>query len=122
MARYLFEGSYTSEAWAAQVASQADVVERVQPLLDGSNATLDSIYYAFGDNDFIALIDFPTAEDAAAFSLAATAGGALRSAKTTPLLTVAQGRAAMKKAAEAGKQYSAPGEINLNTRSKAKAR
>jgi uncharacterized protein with GYD domain len=113
VARYLFQGSYTSESWAAQVATQQNVVERIQPLLTGCNASLDSMYYAFGDSDIVALIDFPTAEDAAAFSLAATAGGSLKSAKTTPLLSIEQGRAAMKKAAEAGKHYSPAGTIDL---------
>jgi hypothetical protein len=45
--------------------------------------------------------------EAAAFSLAAAAGGAVRSIKTTPLLTTAEGTDAMKKAAKSG--YKAPG-------------
>jgi uncharacterized protein with GYD domain len=123
VARYLFQGSYTSDSWAAQVAAQSNVVERIQPLLTACKANLDSIYYAFGDSDIVALIDFPTAEDAAAFSLATTAGGSLKSAKTTPLLSVEQGRTAMKKAAEAGKHYQPARTIDLSdSRPKAKTR
>ncbi len=44
--------------------------------------------------------------EAAAFSLAAAAGGAVRTIKTTPLLTVAEGVEAMKKASKSG--YKAP--------------
>jgi hypothetical protein len=123
VARYLFQGSYTSDSWAAQVATHANVIDRIQPLLTACKASLDSIYYAFGDSDIVALIDFPTAEDAAAFSLAASAGGSLKSAKTTPLLTVEQGITAMKKAAEAGKRYQAATAVNLTeSRPKAKSR
>lgn len=123
MSRYLFQGSYTSDSWAAQVASQANVVDRIQPLLTACKATLDSIYYAFGDDDIVALIDFPSPEDAASFSLAVSAGGSLKSAKTTPLLTVDQGVTAMKKAAKAGKGYQPATTIDLTTsRPAAKAR
>lgn len=115
MSRYLFQGSYTSDSWAAQVASQANVVDRIQPLLDACKASLDSIYYAFGDDDIVALIDFATPEDAASFSLAVSAGGSLKSAKTTPLLTVDQGLAAMKKAAKASKGYQPAATIDLTT-------
>jgi uncharacterized protein with GYD domain len=69
---------------------------------------LDCIYYAFGDDDVVGVIDLPTPEAAAAFALAITAGGAMRSFKTTPLLTVEEGIAAMKKAADVGKKYQPP--------------
>jgi hypothetical protein len=44
--------------------------------------------------------------EAAAFSLAASAGGAVRSIKTTPLLSASEGIDAMKKASMSG--YKAP--------------
>jgi uncharacterized protein with GYD domain len=122
VSRYLFQASYTSDSWATQVANPASVVDRIQPVLTACKASLDSIYYAFGDSDIVALIDFPTAEDAAAFSLAVSAGGSIKSAQTTPLLTVEQGMAAMKKAAEAGKKYQPATTINLEARPKAKTR
>ena len=46
----------------------------------------------------------PRNVEAAAFSLAATAGGAVKSIKTTPLLTMEEGMEAMKKAASSGYQ------------------
>jgi hypothetical protein len=50
----------------------------------------------------------PSNVEAAAFSLAASAGGAVRSIKTTPLMSMAEGVEAMKKAAKSG--YKAPGK------------
>jgi hypothetical protein len=44
--------------------------------------------------------------EAAAFSLAAAAGGAVRAIKTTPLMSTAEGIEALKKAAKSG--YKAP--------------
>ena len=45
---------------------------------------------------------------AAAFSLAATAGGSVKAIKTTPLLSVDQGITAMKRADEIGRNYHPP--------------
>lgn len=108
MSRYLFQASYTSESWTAQIASQANIVDRVTPLVTACHGSLESVYYAFGDYDAVLVLDFPTPEDAAAFSLAVSAGGSVRSAKTTPLLTVEEGIAAMRAAATAGKMYVPP--------------
>ncbi len=108
MAQYLLEVAYTPESWAKQVRDQGNVLDRIQPLLDGCGGRVDSLFYAFGDYDLVAIADFPSPEEAAAFSLAATAGGAIKSFKTTPLLTVEQGLAAMTRADEAGKAYRPP--------------
>lgn len=74
---------------------------------------IESIYYAFGDVDLVGIIDFPTPEDAAAFGLAVSSTGALRSYKTTALLSVEQGIASMKRAAEVRKHYTPPTTVNL---------
>jgi uncharacterized protein with GYD domain len=115
MARFLFEVSYTAESWNTQVHTHANVIDRITPLVQKLNGSIDSLYYAFGDRDVVALIDFPSAEDAAAFSLAATAGGAVKSMKTTPLLTVEQGIAAMTKADAVASTYHAPTRTPAHT-------
>jgi FtsP/CotA-like multicopper oxidase with cupredoxin domain len=63
-------------------------------------------WFAFGEYDLIAIVDMPGNVEAAAFSLAASAGGAVRAIKTTPLLSTAEGVEAMKKASMSG--YKAP--------------
>jgi len=113
MARYMFQVAYTSESWATQVRLQADAVERVEPLIAACNGTLESLYYAFGQSDIVGIGDFKSPEDAAAFGIAVTAGGAVKSFQTTPLLTIEQGMKAMKRAASAGGTYKAPTSITL---------
>jgi uncharacterized protein with GYD domain len=108
MSQFLFQVAYTSESWATQVHERGNVLERIQPLIEGCRGSITSCFYAFGDYDLILLADFPGAEEAAAFSLAATAGGSVKSLKTTPLLTVAQGITAMKHAEEIGRNYHPP--------------
>ena len=108
MAQFLFQVAYTSDSWTTQVREHANVLERIQPLIDGCRGSVTGCFYAFGDYDLVLLADFPGAEEAAAFSLAATAGGALKSIKTTPLLSVDQGITAMKRAQEVGRNYHPP--------------
>lgn len=108
MAQFLFQVAYTPESWKTQVHAQGNVLDRIQPLLQSCNGRVDCCFYAFGDYDLVLIADFPSGEEAAAFSLAANAGGALKAIRTTPLLTVEQGLAAMRRAEEAGKRYVPP--------------
>ena len=108
MAQFLFQVAYTSDSWATQVREHGNVLERIQPLLDGCRGSVTGCFYAFGEYDLILLADFPSDEEAAAFSLAATAGGSLKSIKTTPLLSVDQGITAIERADEVGRSYRPP--------------
>lgn len=60
------------------------------------------MYYAFGDYDIVAIVQFPDNQSAAAFSLAGQAGGAVKAYKTTPLMSIEEGLAAMRQAGGAG--------------------
>ena len=114
MPQFLFQVAYTSGSWAKQVRDQGNVLERISPLLKACNGSVDSCFYAFGDYDLVLIADFPNAEEAASFSLAATAGGATKTIKTTPLLTIDQGISAMRRAAEAGKSYVPPLDTSVH--------
>ena len=107
MARYLFQASYTSEAWAAQVSNPQNRMEVIRPVIERLGGRLESAYLSFGDYDVVVIAEMPDHVSAAAFSLAASAGGGVKAVKTTPLMTVEEGIEAMKKAAGAG--YRPPG-------------
>ena len=44
MALYLFQGAYTSEAWAAQIRNPQNRVALVQPVIEGQGGKLLSVY------------------------------------------------------------------------------
>src|SRR4051794_3020536 len=113
MAHYMIEVGYTPQAWSAQIDSQQNVVDRISPAVKAAGGRIESIYYAFGAADLVGIIEFPTDEDAAGFALAVTGSGALRSFRTTPLLTVQQGVASMKRAQEIRQSYAPPLAVNL---------
>ena len=108
MAQYLIEVGYTPESWAHQIREQGNVVDRIHPMVDSCGGRIESLFYAFGDHDLVGIVDFPSPEQAAAFSLAATSGGAVRTFRTTPLLTVEQGLTAMRRAQDASAAYRPP--------------
>jgi len=102
MAHYLLQVAYTPEAWAGLLKNPQDRTVALKPVLDKMGGKIDSAYFAFGDHDLVVILQMPANVDAAAFALAAAAGGSIKSIKTTPLLSVAEGLEAMKKAAASG--------------------
>ena len=107
MARYLIEVAYTAEAWAAQVSSPQNRIEAIRPVIERLGGRIESAYYAFGEYDVVGIMEMPDNVSAAALSLAASAGGAVKAIKTIPLMTIEEGIEAMRKAAGAG--YRPPG-------------
>ena len=103
---YLLQVAYTPEAWAGLLAHPHDRLDAVRPAVEKLGGKITQGWFAFGDYDLVAIIEMPGNVEAAAFSLAASAGGAVRAIKTTLLMSTAQGIEAMKKAATSG--YKSP--------------
>jgi len=102
MPYYLVQASYTPEAWAAMLKNPQPRSSALQPVVQKLGGKIESLYLAFGDYDTIGVFSMPTNVDIAAFSIAAAAGGGVKAIKTTPLMTVEEGREAMTKAARSG--------------------
>lgn len=97
MPKYLVQASYVGAGLKGLLeeggSSRRATVEGV---VKGLGGTLESFYYAFGEDDVLGIIDFPDNGTAAAFSLAVNASGAIK-AKTTPLMTTEEVDEAAKK-------------------------
>ena len=104
MAHYLLQVSYTSDAWVAQIKNPQDVMGRARPLIEGLGGKIDTVYYAFGDYDLVGIMEMPDNVSAAAVSLAVSGGGATKTVKVTPLMTVEEGIEALKRAGGSGYQ------------------
>jgi uncharacterized protein with GYD domain len=103
MPYYLFRGSYyTAETWAGLVKKPQNRTEVVRSAIENLGGTLEGAWFSFGDDDVVAVCNLPDNVCAVAFSLAVAASGALKSSKTTPLMTLEEGVEAMKKAAKTG--------------------
>ena len=107
MPYYMVQASYTGESWEAQVRNPQNRVDRLKPVIEKLGGSLETAYYTFGDYDIVGIARLPDNVSAAAFSLAASAGGEIKAIKTTPLMTADEAVEAMKMAGGVG--YQPPG-------------
>lgn len=88
MPRFLIQATYTSEGAKGLIEEGASgrraAVEQVVADLGGS---VEAMYFAFGADDVVLIVDFPDPVAMAAVSLAVKASGGL-STRATPLLTL----------------------------------
>lgn len=108
MSFYLMRFSYTPEAWARLIKKPEDRREVARTIVEKLGGKLHGFWYSFGQQDGFLLIEAPDNVSAAAFSVGISAGGALRSAETTVLLTVEETIEMLGKAQ--GLPYRAPGD------------
>lgn len=102
MAGYLVQVSYTSEALSALIAKPQNRAGHIAKVIESLGGKSIGSWLAFGDYDLVMIVEMPNNVNAAALSMAAAAGGSCKSVKTTPLLTIAQGLQALKKAGKSG--------------------
>ena len=102
MSSYLVQAAYSVEALAAMVKNPQDRTGHIRKAVEKIGGKLTGLWLSFGDYDIVAVIEMPDSTGAAAFAIAIGAGGACRSVKTTPLLSVGDGIVALKKAGASG--------------------
>jgi uncharacterized protein with GYD domain len=106
MPKYMARVSYTAEGVKGLAKDRASGRRAaVAKLLESDGGKLEALYFAFGNDDVISIVDLPNNAAAAAFSLAVNAAG-LAELSLTPLLTVEEMDAALGKAVT----YRAPGK------------
>lgn len=102
MAYYMLQITYTPDAWAVQVRNPQNRLEMVRPVVERLGGKIESGWLSFGDYDLVVICQFPDNVSAAALSMTASAGGSVRTVKTTPLMTIDEGIEALRKASTAG--------------------
>jgi uncharacterized protein with GYD domain len=105
MPKYLLQVSYTAEgARGLQKDGGTKRRKAAQGLIESVGGKMESLYFAFGGDDVICIVDMPDNAAAAAASLALSATGAVTS-KTTVLITPEEMDQIVKKSAS----YTPPG-------------
>ena len=103
MALYMYQATYTPESVAAQINNPQDRIEAVRPAIEDLGGKILVGGYPFGEYDVLVVYEAPDDAAAAGFALAVAAGGAVRAAKTTRLLTSGEWIDSLRKAQ--GSQY-----------------
>lgn len=102
MPHYLLQAAYTPECWDVLVKNPQNRFEAIRPAIEKLGGKILNGWFSFGEYDVVLTLEMPDNVNAAAIAMAFAAGGALKSAKTTPLLTAEEGLEALRKAATSG--------------------
>jgi len=106
MPLYMYQAAYTHDSWAAQMKNPQNRVEAVgHQVCEAAGGKLVGGWLCFGEYDLVIIADVPDNESMAAIALAVGAGGALKSSKTTVLMTGAEGVTALEKAEAVAQAY-----------------
>ena len=106
MPLFLTQVAYNEQAWQSLLSNPQNRFEALRPVFDKLGGRIVNAWFAFGDYDVILVSELPDNVSAAALAIAASAGGACKSIKTTPLMNAAEGVEALRIAAASG--YRAP--------------
>jgi uncharacterized protein with GYD domain len=106
MGKYLFHGSFTTDGLRGiQKEGGTSRTKAVATLAESLGGSLESYYFAFGNDSYFVVVDLPNDEAAAACAIAVGASGATANS-TIKLLTPAQVDSALK----LSPKYRAPGK------------
>jgi uncharacterized protein with GYD domain len=103
MALYMYEIAYTPESLAAKIKEPQDRIEAARALLEPMGIKIIAGGYPLGEYDGLIVFEAPDDTTAAGATLAVTAGGAVKSARTTRLLSGPEWMESLRKAQ--GSQY-----------------
>jgi uncharacterized protein with GYD domain len=106
MPLYMVQASYAPSATASMVKNPQDRAAAIKPMIEGMGGKLQDLWFCFGDYDIVAIAEMPDNVTAAAMAMAIGSSGAMSAYRTTPLMTSADAKKAMKKAGGVG--YKAP--------------
>jgi len=88
MGKYLVQGAYSVEGHKGLLKQGGSARrEAISKLVESVGGRLETVYFAFGAEDFIFIADLPDHASASAVGLNAAASGAVASVRTTILLT-----------------------------------
>jgi uncharacterized protein with GYD domain len=105
MPKYLLQASYTAEGVKGLIKETASGRRAaVKAGIKAAGGKLESMYYSFGKDDVVVIMDLPDNVAAASLVTAVLASGLVR-ARTTPLLSVEE----MDKALAKKASYKGPG-------------
>lgn len=102
MPSYMVQLSYSPEVLAGFIKKPVDRTEVISKLVGKVGGKLVGSWFSFGDYDAVLIVEGGDNVSAAALSLAVSSSGAFKAFKTTPLLGIEEGMAAMKKAGSLG--------------------
>ena len=109
MPLYMFKGRYTPASIKSLVNSPEDREPPVRKMIESLGGKLHNLFFCFGEEDVIAIIEAPDDETMAAGALLVGASGTMSGGATVKLMTSKEAMKAMKKAGKTAASYQAVG-------------
>lgn len=109
MPKYAILGGYTTESWKALIdnpETRKDAINKAAKEVGGS---VETLYWSFGEDDFIAIADIPDDNSAAALAVGVASSGRLRNLRTIKLITADDFVELLGKAKAVTAAYAPPG-------------
>ena len=107
MPHYMIRGAYTADGAKGLLAEGGSSrIAQATALMESLGGSVESLYFAYGSDDIIGIVEMPDGASAAAASLAVSSTG-MASVSLTPLMTPEELDAASEKAG--GADYRPPG-------------
>jgi uncharacterized protein with GYD domain len=101
MSKFALIGGYTQQSMAAMVQNPSDRSAAAREVIESVGGKLESFYWMFGEDDFIAIFDAPDDVTAAAGAVAVSSSGALKNVRTIKLITMDETQKLLEKARKA---------------------
>lgn len=108
MPMYMFQARYTAAALKSMVDNPQDREAAARPLVEAVGGNLHHLFFCFGAEDVVALIEAPDDTAMAACALAVGASGSFSGGATTKLMTAGEAMEAMTAANKASTIYKPP--------------
>lgn len=108
MTRFLVQWSYGAEQFKALINAPHDRGPEFRKIIEAFGGSLHDYYFAFGDFDGVAIVDFADETTCAACMMSVASSGAARHLKTTVLVTPSESVEAMRRAKAARHGYVTP--------------
>ncbi len=105
MPHYMFQARYTARAIKAMVENPQDREAPARELIQSVGGKLAAMFFCFGSEDVLAIIEAPSDEAAAACSMAIGASGSFSGGATSKRMTPQEAMAAMATAQKAAAVY-----------------
>lgn len=109
MPKYAILGGYTAETWARFIDNPEDREAAVRSAVESVGGKLESIYWCFGEDDYLLIAECPDDIAAAGVSVAVGSSGALRNLRTIKLIEARDLKQVLDKARTVAGAYVPPG-------------
>jgi uncharacterized protein with GYD domain len=109
MAKYALIGGYTTETWDKFIQNPGDREAPVRRAVEAAGGKLETLYWSFGDDDYLVIMEFPDDVAFKASAVAVGSTGTLRNLRTIKLMEANELQQVVQKAKAVVGAYVPPG-------------